>query len=393
MIKKRILYLSSIALEPTTGGYLLMYRHLKMREDFEVFEVNHQVIEAYRQKSTIYKLFDPFVTRLRRTRLSIWLLNLLYLNYDRQIPDNLLKDIRQFQPNVVLTVVHGNLFWSALQISQQMNLPLVSIYHDWWPLLAEQFINLNFRSVQKLHTLFRKIYAKSNCVFSVCQGMQEELGEHPNSHILYPIPSDPPAGLTEPYGSFNEDVVLELPSLCYAGNLSSGYGLLLRNVLSLTNCKLPFQLDLYGSVEDWPNLEREAAKKTGVLKPYTPFHQLVSVFGKASALLTVMSFEKESELFLRTSFPSKFTAYCAFGKPLVVWAPAVSSIASFVKKHKAALLIEDPNPLIFIQKVEELFNSQSLQEELTQRAKQLYEELFHPDRIHQKFVEQILSLC
>ena len=269
----------------------------------------------------------------------------------------------------------------------------MSIYHDWWPLLAEQFTNLNIRSIEKLNTLFRKTYAKSDCVFCVCQGMQEELGKHPNSHILYPIPSNPPAALNESYDTFNEDIVLERPSLCYAGNLSSGYGLALRNVLSIQNSELPFQLDLYGNAEDWPDLEREAAKKTGVLKPYTPFHELVPVFMKASALLTVMSFEKESELFLRTSFPSKFTAYCAYGKPLVVWAPTVSSIASFVKEHKAGLLIEDPNPLIFIQKVEELFHSQSLQEELAQRAKQLYAELFHPDRIHQKFVEQVLSLC
>ena len=34
-----------------------------------------------------------------------------------------------------------------------------------------------------------------------------------------------------------------------------------------------------------------------------------------------MSFEKEHELFMRTSFTTKFLDYVAFGKPVILWGP------------------------------------------------------------------------
>ena len=45
------------------------------------------------------------------------------------------------------------------------------------------------------------------------------------------------------------------------------------------------------------------------------------MLASADALLSVMSFEKEHELFMRTSFTTKFLDYVAFGKPVILWGP------------------------------------------------------------------------
>lgn len=39
------------------------------------------------------------------------------------------------------------------------------------------------------------------------------------------------------------------------------------------------------------------------------------------ALLMVMSREPDQELFMRTSFTTKFLDYSAYGKPIILWGP------------------------------------------------------------------------
>jgi glycosyltransferase involved in cell wall biosynthesis len=393
MKKKRILYFSSISLNPTIGGYLVMYHHLVAKNDFEVLEINNQVIEEHEKKSPFFRFLNPLINRLRRTRL-----NRLFLVYDflfryKFLPTSLTDKIKLFAPDVVLTVAHGNLFWPAIRVSEKFKIPLVSVYHDWWPVLAQQYIKLGDRSIQRIQDQFRELYTKSHCAFCVCEGMRAELGNHSNSHVLFPMSAE------------IEDQIDSLPItpkidnqhtpflLCYSGNISSGYGNLLRRLIVGLKNHQSIDIRLYGNAQTWPSADQEDASKTGILHPFIPsFKDFIPLLNQASALLTVMSFEEEPEIFRRTSFPSKITVYTAFAKPLVFWAPKESSVAQFVKQYDAGLLVEDPETDAIINALETLEKSPEMQDKFAYQARQLYENIFHPDRIHLQFVQQISAL-
>ena len=59
----------------------------------------------------------------------------------------------------------------------------------------------------------------------------------------------------------------------------------------------------------------------------------------ADALLVVMSFEKEHELFMRTSFTTKFLDYVAFGKPVILWGPEYCTPVRVARKHGGAVAV------------------------------------------------------
>ncbi len=58
-----------------------------------------------------------------------------------------------------------------------------------------------------------------------------------------------------------------------------------------------------------------------------------------SALLSVISFEKEHELFMRRSFTTKFLDYVAFGKPVIFWGPEYCTPARVAREHGGAAVV------------------------------------------------------
>ena len=52
-----------------------------------------------------------------------------------------------------------------------------------------------------------------------------------------------------------------------------------------------------------------------------------------------MSFEKEHELFMRTSFTTKFLDYVAFGKPVILWGPEYCTPVRVAREHGGAAVV------------------------------------------------------
>ena len=143
----RVLVLSSVLPERTAGGPLLLYRHLK-----RLPSSSFACLVANASDNSSNLEFPEF--RLER-RAKSWLarspLKRLVNNREsigEMISDRHVKEaISSFQADVILTVAHGELFHVALRQSQELNIPLVSIYHDWWPDKVK-----GSRSVRKLAT-------------------------------------------------------------------------------------------------------------------------------------------------------------------------------------------------------------------------------------------------
>ena len=112
----------------------------------------------------------------------------------------------------------------------------------------------------------------------------------------------------------------------------------------------------------------------------------------ADALLVVMSFEKEHELFMRTSFTTKFLDYVAFGKPVILWGPEYCTPVRVARKHGGAIVVNQDDVEAIISACRHLSGDAVSREQLSQQARHLHQTLFNPDRLQEIFVKEIEKL-
>src|ERR1700751_5196509 len=102
-----------------------------------------------------------------------------------------------------------------------------------------------------------------------------------------------------------------------------------------------------------------------------------------------MSFEKEHELFMRTSFTTKFLDYVAFGKPVILWGPDYCTPFRVAHKHGGAVAVNNRDARATVSACREIAGDAALRERLARQATGLHQTLFNPDRLQEIFVSEI----
>jgi hypothetical protein len=105
-----------------------------------------------------------------------------------------------------------------------------------------------------------------------------------------------------------------------------------------------------------------------------------------------MSFEKDHELFMRTSFTTKFLDYVAFGKPVILWGPEYCTPVRVAKEHGGAAVVSNSDADAVVALSRQIDEDLSLSRKLSEEALQLHQTLFNPDRLQDVFVQEITEL-
>ena len=105
-----------------------------------------------------------------------------------------------------------------------------------------------------------------------------------------------------------------------------------------------------------------------------------------------MSFEKEHELFMRTSFTTKFLDYVSFGKPVILWGPEYCTPVRVAREHGGAAVVSAADPTAVVCLCHKIARDTELNEKLSKQALQLHQTLFNPDRLQDIFVQKITGL-
>jgi glycosyltransferase involved in cell wall biosynthesis len=217
--------------------------------------------------------------------------------------------------------------------------------------------------------------------------MQEVLGPHPNSHVIYPMPGKhrvPSKSFPPPNGKFR---------IVYVGNATQFYGRMLRNLFVKIEPHSDLEIIVVGPTSDWPKVEIEHAKEKGICLGFLPPEQAAEVLAGADALLVVMSFERAHELFMRTSFTTKFLDYSAFGKPVILWGPDYCTPSKLAKREEAAFVVETESPEGVIAAAKKLIDEPAEVERLSAASRRLNLTVFNPDRLQGIFVGEIEKLA
>lgn len=373
----KLVYVSSVPTAAPWGGPLQIRRHFLEKRDFDFLDLSEETISVSLKSGN--GILGRTWSRLQKSRLAPQLHGLSFcLKSWRNVARSMEARVRAAAPDAIVTVAYEEGAWAAASLAEQLRVPLITFFHDWWP----DHVSRNPFARRYLDRQFRELYRASQLALCVSPELKAELGAHPNSHVLYPVPA------------FEKPVVKKETAagpfrLVYLGAMLTFYGKLLQKLCDeLLRNTVSFELKLYGGV-DWPSQTVERLSQAGIYQGAPSLEQTSQVLGSADAFLNVMNFSGGSLRRVQTSFPSKLLEYAAYGKPLVAWGPEYSSAAGYLKSRAAGLVISDSDPCQLIEQIESLVRDKERQALLAAKALELARGEFDPELIQQQLVGHI----
>ena len=367
---------------------MAFYRHFVERPDFEIKVITNCGTFPAQLVSYQPTIFGPsrLTNRLLRTRLMPWLYGLHSLTAWGRVPTAVWQVARSFNPDLVFTIA-GSWDYSALvaeQVARRLKVPLVASFNDWFSYGWFPAHSIYRRMIE---SRFRRFYQEADLALCTCEGMQEALGPHPNAHILYPMGA-PVADALAPFRPFTTTdrrfVVV------FAGSLADWYGPMLEHlVMAAKSQSVPVEFRFYGSNPSWSRKFAEYAKSQNIYRGHLPFEQLRQEMAGADALILPMGFDERCAQVERTSFKTKFLDYLSYQKPILVWGPEYCSAVRVAQEFDSAEICTQPDAAVMLEKILAVGNAPDRQTALVHHARRMYEDRFHPDKIHGGLVQKI----
>jgi glycosyltransferase involved in cell wall biosynthesis len=387
MTEKRKLRVLLMTLEPPelhTGVRIILHRHLVQDPPFDLKVIVNRGAATETATVDLLLEFPPWLDRLRRTRLNPWVKDFENLVWPYLPNRAVWKVAEEFRPDVVLTIADHNLSYLAERVARRLKVPLAVMFLDWFPVMKGRF---GHRWTQGLMSRrFRNLYKRCDLAFCTSDGMQQVLGPHANSHVIYPIGGK--HKVTERRRDGSEGKF----RLVYVGSVENFYGRMHCALIEQLKQHQDLELRIGGPQADWPREILEDAKRRGIYLGFVPPERAAQELADADALLVVMSFEKEHELFMRTSFTTKFLDYAAFGKPIILWGPDYCTPSMLARREDRALVVSDPSPSKVVDALVAFRSIPELLEKYSAAAQRLHSTVFSPERLQSVFTEQIEKL-
>jgi glycosyltransferase involved in cell wall biosynthesis len=386
--KLKALLISIVPPQNDCGVRVVMYRHLMEHDPFNVYVVTNA--DFYNGTPYGVKLTLPYpIYRLRKTRfgprLTSWFIDYENLIWPLIIPKLLDKTVKDFKPDVILTLAENSLCFLAAKVAKKYNIPLVGLFFDWFPIMKNHYGHAWTRNF--LTWRYRKLYKQCKLAFCTSVGMQKALGEHKNSHVIYPMP-----GLHNISGN-----VFPLKSskfrLVYVGSVENFYGRMLCSLVKTIGGLPDIEIIIIGPNADWPPEILKRARAEGVYLGFRPPEEAAAVIAGADALLVLMSFEKEHRFIMETSFTTKFLDYCTYKKPIILWGPEYCCPVELVRERGGAFIVDKPDTGLILRACKDILLDNNLKIKLINEADNLYQTIFNPERLQAIFVKEINKIA
>jgi glycosyltransferase involved in cell wall biosynthesis len=384
---RRVLLVSIVPPKNDCGVRIVMHRQLVERNPFELHVASNADFDNGLLVHTALRL--PYlIYRLRKSRfgprLAPWITDYENLIWPLTANKALEEAVEKFEPEVILTLAECGLCHIARKTAQRHRIPLAGLFLDWFPVMKGHY---GHKSAQRLLSQrYRDLYATCDLAFCTSDGMREMLGLHPNSHVIYPMPGRhrvPEKTWPPRSGKFR---------VVYVGSVENFYGRMLCSLIEKIEATNDLEIIVVGPNADWPAELLQRAKARRIYLGFKPPEEAAKVLASADALLSVMSFEAEHELFMRTSFTTKFLDYVAFGKPVILWGPEYCTPVRVARKHGGAAMVSTPDADAVVSLCREIAADAPLNEKLSKEALHLRQSLFNPDRLQAIFVDEIEKL-
>ncbi|MEM6822057.1 MAG: hypothetical protein AAF558_08970 [Verrucomicrobiota bacterium] len=357
----RLLILSSDLPEATRGGALMLHRLLEPAPNHWDLGLAYpnKIPEGWNKAS--FHLPEPYwFRRLRRTRYGHYF-DSLDLNTGCSASWKKAQQITQtFRPDAILTVVYGSLWKVAQRLHEKTRIPLVSIYMDCWPDLAE-ILNPHWTPNKNLETSYAQLAAQSQITFGICPEMLDSLPTQSNGVVLRP------PGTNRHPEDYSFEPKKKILQIAYTGLSDSIYADPCRKLIHTAGNSKNVHLHFFTS-----NLPEGTTLSSNVSSyPLMPAPELEQYLKDMDALIVTLPFSQKLRRLVQTSFSSKYADYLTRGKPIFIWGPSDAAIVRHAERHACATACCDPEVKIFLDTIQnQLSNSDALKTQLTKAKEQ-----------------------
>lgn len=368
---------------------MAFYRHFCDRNDFQISVVTDNVQVQNYSLPYSYSLINRghLWQRCANTRFGKAAHSWSHLGGD-SVPEQVIQQAEDFGAEAIFTV-GGSWSWMAKlaeKVAQQLKLPLVGSFNDWW-----SYNTLRYQWLDPLiEKQFRQFYQRCDLALCTSEGMKAALGDHPNAVVLYPTGAVIEARSPVVSDRSNSDRAF---TVCFAGNVGDWYGPMLESLITqawVGDYNIRFKL--FGSNASWSKDFDKAVKEKGIFHGQVPFAQLRTEMRSVDALLLLMGFDESCAQIERTSFKTKFLDYLAFQKPILLWGPDYCSAVSIAKEFDSAEISTTSAAQDYLEIISSVQQNLGRQQQLVANAQRMYAERFHPDKIHQLLVQTMQAL-
>lgn len=388
--KPRVFFLTYYPPTPTMGGAMAFYRHFVERPDFELFvATDDRRVLQYNPSYPVLIFQQPaWLERLSRTRLGRWAHSYKHLLAGNFIPPEVLAAATEFKPDFIFTIA-GSWDWTtqmSRRLARKLGVPLVGSFNDWFDFSIIQHPMLG----PALEKKFRAFYRACDLAWCTCEGMREELGSHPNAQILYPVGARPKP--LEPFEADGKKSASRFVAT-FAGNLSDWYGRMLEQLVRAAwAADAPVEFRIFGANQSWSREFDQMARERQIYRGLVTFDQLRREMAEVDCLLLFMGFDEACARTERTSFKTKFLDYLTFQKPILLWGPEYCSATRYAREFDSAQPCNSPDATACLKTLLDLKTDARRQKALVENAGKMFQDRFHPDKIHAQFVRHSLKL-
>jgi glycosyltransferase involved in cell wall biosynthesis len=363
----KILVVSSVTPKPTGFGEITLYRHLAGEPKLAVEVVPFPGI--------------PKPLRLlRRTALRGLAESIEVMGQGHRWDAKARTLAESVKPQLLLTEAAGDGYHAAIRLARATGIPLLARFSDWWPDLVPG----RFRAGEEAR--FRELYRVSKIALCVSDGMKAALGEHPDSRLLWPIPSSEKVDSQE--GSSGQNWDGKIFRICYSGNLRE-YAPMLQKILQVMKAHPSLRLEVRGMNPRWPTAFLQEMRRLDLYHEFAPREELERWLASADAFLVTSAFEPGMRRLMETNFPSKILEFARFGKPLVCWGPDYSTLIRWAQPESRALCVTESDPENLCLALKKLAASRNEQQRLANEAKNATRGDFDPEIIQNVFLHAV----
>ena len=371
---------------------MTFYRHFIERNDFKTeVATTSQAVWKYKLDYTPYCFSSPFLFRkFHKTRFLKYVSGVESLTGKFFLPGSIQIVAENFKPEIVFTVA-GSWSWTALaaqKLADKLDVPLVASFNDWYNFGWFPAHPVFHKAIERR---FRRFYREADLALCTSEGMREELGEHPNAHVWYPtgaaMPTEPdpytpgPPRANKPFRVF------------FGGSLGEWYGPMMEQLVTYCREHYPqIEFRIFGGLENWSPEFDKWAKASGIFGGHIPFEQLREEAKAADLLLLPMGFDPSVAIVERTSFKTKFLDYLTYRRPILVWGPSYCSAVRVAQEFDSAERVMEASPGQCAKAIDALASDVERRKAVMANAMKMYNDRFHPDRIHTGLVEKINTL-
>jgi glycosyltransferase involved in cell wall biosynthesis len=307
--------------------------------------------------------------------------------------EELLRWLDVFKPDVVYAQTatrDGILF--CIAVNDYLKRPLIFHMMDDWPSTISNKGLLKRFWHKKIDREFRSLLDRASVLMSISEEMAREYKiRYDKEFVTFHNTIDIAFWKKHQRSDYE---LKEHPTILYAGRIGLGIEtsleLIARAIQKVNdeiNASIRFILQTQGRplwIDNYKNVEHNS---------FVSYDELPKVFSETDFLLLPYDFSPEAIKYIKFSMPTKAPEYMVSGTPIIIFAPAETTIVRYAEKEEWALVIKENNVNEISSAIKKIVENKTLRQHIARNAIKVAERNHNSIEITNKFKEVICSLA